>query len=243
MQARQPETDASLIERQILRDAGLSVAIEEDESGLHLVGLVDSEEARQAAEDIARVVVPDREIVNDIEVEDIWPAELGDVTPLNAGADLQADGSLLAEEIEPSFVDQDLLTDPGSSSGPSTSLDDVVESGEAPYFPPTDPVIRVNDHADSEVLGGFSATADASIEVDRSADGTIGDEALADAIRRGLREDAATTDLSIDVEVVNGVAHLRGRVTDLEDAENAEAVARSVPGLLDVVDHTEVTEL
>jgi osmotically-inducible protein OsmY len=45
------------------------------------------------------------------------------------------------------------------------------------------------------------------------------------------------------VTVTNGVARLRGEVPDLEDAENAEAVARSVPGLVDVDESLKVTEL
>src|SRR5919204_2063333 len=52
-----------------------------------------------------------------------------------------------------------------------------------------------------------------------------GDEALADAVRRELAEDSATTDLNIVVAVRNGVAHLRGRVSDLDDADNPESVA------------------
>ena len=69
------------------------------------------------------------------------------------------------------------------------------------------------------------------------------DEALADAIRRELAEDSATTDLNIVVAVRNGVAHLRGQVADLDDADNAEAVAARVPGVRDVVEELEVAGL
>jgi osmotically-inducible protein OsmY len=65
----------------------------------------------------------------------------------------------------------------------------------------------------------------------------------ADAIRRELREDAATTDLVIEVVVEQGIARLRGRVPGLEDADNAEAVAARVPGLRDVVEELEVATL
>jgi osmotically-inducible protein OsmY len=82
-----------------------------------------------------------------------------------------------------------------------------------------------------------------SIEVDRSSDGTLGDEGIADAVRRELREDASTTDLGLDVEVREGVVYLRGEVPLLEDAENAEAVAATVPGVIEVVDETEVAGL
>jgi hypothetical protein len=207
------------------------------------MGLVDSPGSRQAAEDIARALAPDRPIINDIEIEEIWPSGASDVTPQELGIDGQADLSILAEEIEPSFEDQSLLVDPLAASGPSSSADDLVDDGDVTYFPPTDPVVRVNEDAEPEVLGGFSPSSDSSIEVARSADGTIGDEALADAVRRELQEDATTADLEIDVSVVHGIARLRGRVADIADAENAEAVARSVTDLRDVIDELEVTHV
>ena len=71
---------------------------------------------------------------------------------------------------------------------------------------------------------------------------TLGDEALADAVRRELAEDAATAELNIFVAVRNGVAHLRGQVADLDDADNAESVAARVPGIREVVEELDVAE-
>ncbi len=82
-----------------------------------------------------------------------------------------------------------------------------------------------------------------SLEVERSADGTLGDEAIADAIRRELREDAATTALAVDVAVYRGVARLRGTVQDIADAENAEEVAARVPGVLEVREELDVADM
>ena len=65
-------------------------------------------------------------------------------------------------------------------------------------------------------------------------DNELGDEAVADAIRREIQENAETTDLRVDVTVEEGVAHLRGTVPSLEDAEAAEAVAAQVPGVREV---------
>jgi osmotically-inducible protein OsmY len=42
--------------------------------------------------------------------------------------------------------------------------------------------------------------------------------------------------LVIEAVVEQGIAHLRGRVPGLEDADSAEAVAARVPGLRDVVE-------
>lgn len=103
---------------------------------------------------------------------------------------------------------------------------------------------RARDDGGLEVVGGTSATSMDAIEVDRSAsDGRPGEEALEDAIRRELREDAATIELDVRVVVRDGVAHLRGRVADLDDAENAEAVAARVPGVLEVVEEFEVASV
>ncbi|MEX2047613.1 MAG: BON domain-containing protein, partial [Chloroflexota bacterium] len=73
-------------------------------------------------------------------------------------------------------------------------------------------------------------------------DARPGDEALADAIRRELREDASTAGLIVHVEVRGGVAFLRGRVDDLEDADSAAEVASRVRGVRQVVEHLTVPE-
>ncbi|HEX6511227.1 MAG TPA: BON domain-containing protein, partial [Chloroflexota bacterium] len=72
----------------------------------------------------------------------------------------------------------------------------------------------------------------ASMDVDPSAsDARRGDEALADAILRELRQDSATTALPVNVRVEEGVAYLTGRVADMDDVANAEDVAGRVPGV------------
>lgn len=108
-------------------------------------------------------------------------------------------------------------------------------------FAPIDPVVTTDERGRLEVLGGFSPDSMSEVEVEPSAEDRLpGDEALADAIRRELREDAATTDLRIGVAVRRGEAHLRGVVPTLEDADNAEAVAARVPGVLEVVEELDV---
>src|SRR2546425_457991 len=83
-------------------------------------------------------------------------------------------------------------------------------------------------------LGGWTPPAADDVEVAPSATGGVpGDEALADAVRRELREDAATTALELEVVVRDGRVRLRGQVPDIVDAENAEAVAARVPGVLE----------
>ena len=95
---------------------------------------------------------------------------------------------------------------------------------------------------DVHVVAREGSTSE-EVEVERSADGRLGDEALAEAVLTELREDALTTDLQIHVHVRNGIAHLRGRVADVDETEAAEEVARRVPGLEDIVEELEVAGL
>jgi BON domain len=108
------------------------------------------------------------------------------------------------------------------------------ETGEVAeaYVPPMDPVVGTDARCRIEVPGGFGLSSMDALDVDASAqDPQPGDEVLADAIRRELREDAATASLVIAVNVRDGVASLRGTVDGLEDAEGAEDVASRVPGV------------
>ncbi|HEU0166890.1 MAG TPA: BON domain-containing protein, partial [Chloroflexota bacterium] len=70
--------------------------------------------------------------------------------------------------------------------------------------------------------------------------GGVGDEALADTIRRELRQDAATTGLRVEVFVEDGVAHLRGHVADMDDVTSVEEVGGRVPGVAEVVEELEL---
>lgn len=116
--------------------------------------------------------------------------------------------------------------------------DEEQAEGAEPYFPPTDPV--ATDH---ELVGGFGSTSMDSVDVDPSTiDEEPGDEALVDAVRRELREDAATSHLRLDVQVRRGVVFLRGTADDLEDADNAADVASRVPGIRQVVEQLATRE-
>ena len=128
------------------------------------------------------------------------------------------------------FTDQPLTTD---------ATEVVEEDTDATFFPPTDPVIRAGADGEPEVLGGFAPTADVPVP-ERSSDGRLGDEAIADAVRDALALDASTADLTLSVDVIDGVVHLRGTMLGLEDGENAEAVAGAVPGVAEVIDETEI---
>lgn len=238
-------SSAARIERQ-LAEAGLQVTVEETDGSVLLTGVVDTAEAREAAAEIAAGVVPGRPIDNQLEVETVLPTDVDDFVGDESEAELPASLDEISAgggEIAPDFTDQLVLDDPIAAAGdPDSGADDPVASGDQVYSPPSDPVITTNARGEAVVLGGFGT--DAEVPVEPSAeDRQPGDEALADAIRQELREDAATTDLDILVAVRRGVAHLRGRVPGPEDAENAEEVAARVPGVREVVEELDVASI
>ena len=236
---------AARIEEQ-LAEAGLQVAVESSDGALVLSGVVDTEEARQAASDIVSQMAPNARIDNQLDVETVLPTDVDDFAGgeataemADSSADIQAGGG----ELEPDFTDQVELRDALAASGAGQlEAVDEVESGDQVYTPPVDPVVSTDAHGQAHVLGGFGSTED-EVEVDVSSDGQPGDEALADAVRRELAEDSATADLSIFVAVRRGVVHLRGQVADLDDADNAEAVAARVPGIREVVEELDVANV
>lgn len=238
---------AADVERALEEQADISAAVEVTADALVLSGRVDTAEARQAAEDIALEFATGRRIDNGLEVESVAPVSVAD---FNAG---EISASNLPEtrgeitrgggEIDPDFTDQ-RLNAPGPESSTLGSDDPETSPDTEAFFPPTDPVVTTDVRGDAKVLGGFAPTSTSSVGVERSAlDGSLGDEAIADAVRRELREEALTTDLPVDVEVRQGVAYLRGTVPALADAENAEAVASRVPGVTDVVEELQIVAL
>lgn len=231
-----------------LADAGLDLIVEHDEERLVISGIVNTEAERAAAIDIANVVAGDEIAVDDsIEVSGAVPDEAGgvDLSESEVAGFTGATPGLEDPEsaIPGDFTDQDTIDAPTLAQPMSMSDDgrplgeDIsrpAEDGET-YVPPTDPV-----GTDTEVIGGFARTSMDTTEPERSSDGTIGDEAIREAITRELREDATTTALEVNVEVIQGVAILTGSVSDIIDAENAEEVAGRVTGVVEVRERLEV---
>jgi osmotically-inducible protein OsmY len=241
--------NAALIRRieQQLAEAGLQVAVEWSDGSLILNGVVDSEEAREAAADITSQIAPSASIDNQIDIESVLPTDIDRFQGDEPTAEMaETTDEILAAggDINPDFTDRPGFPDPLQASGASSSeAEDPAETGEV-YTPPIDPVITTTPYGDARVLGGFEIDSAEDVLVDASAsDRRPGDEALADAVRRELAEDSATTDLNIFVAVRNGVAHLRGVVPDLDDADNAESVAARVPGIREVVEELEVASV
>jgi osmotically-inducible protein OsmY len=233
---------------QQLAQAGLQVIVEQSDGALILSGIVDSEESRQAALDIVTQAAPPGMPIDDqLDIDAVLPTGVDDYASQDPTAELaDSEDDLLADgsELEPDFTDQPGFTDPLAAAGAEPSDDeDLAESGDV-YTPPIDPVVTTDAHGAAQVLGGFGLDADDDVLVEPSAeDRRPGDEALADAVRRELAEDSATTDLNVLVFVRRGIVHLRGQVSDLDDADNAEAVAARVPGVQEVVEELDVAGL
>ena len=234
-------TDA--IEQRLSEDAEVHLAVMEDDHGdLAVSGLVESVELHRAAMDIVTEMAGGRRVVDVIEVWTALSDEIVEVARSDeiGDATIEDRAPLGGSIVEPrDFSSQNILESADNASGPTGSLEtDDVSDGDEVFVPPVDPP-RERD----EYLGGTQFSSMDDLSVERSSDGTLGDEAIRDAILRELREDSATTDLPIDVEVIQGMVTLRGRVPTIDDAEAAEEVAARVPGVVDVEEDLEVANL
>ena len=224
---------------------GLIAALDERDGELVVSGMVDTQGEHDAVLEVVSSLAPDKRVVDDLEILGVLPEEIDGLSLSEAAVgDFPAATPETEddESLEPGdFTDQDILKDPLHAAGPSgIDVDTEISEGDEAYVPPTDPVLD----SEGEVLGGFQVTSMDSVRVPRSAlDDQPGDEAIAETIRRELREDAATTDLDVSVSVERGVVWLRGTVPSLDDDENVEEVAFRVEGVVDVMDKLEIEDL
>jgi hypothetical protein len=229
------------LEQRILEEAGWDFVLEQESGRLTVRGTVDTEAERQSALRLVAEHAPGLSLQDELYVTgiSIEPDPAAGEVVFGEDEDLPAEQRGRPSVEAGDFQDEPAVTVGYIASGPSAALDDdVVGEGDRVFSPPTDPV-----GTNTEVIGGLQASSMDSVEVERSSDGTLGDEAIADAIRREIREDAATTALEIAVDVNQGVVRLRGSVEDLEDAENVEEVAFRVPGVADVIDELRIESM
>ena len=121
----------------------------------------------------------------------------------------------------------------------TASTADAMQSADnaAPYMAPTDPPVLPGGRDNAVMAQGFAPTS----EGEEQRAGTPGDDEITARVQQLLRDDAATTDLQLDVETRDGCIYLRGEVPSLEDSDLAAEVASRVPGVIEVVDETRVT--
>lgn len=245
---------ARQIQRRLHERIGEDITVGADDHTVYLSGRVASDTERQVAEAVARAMADRRGasgamgVENDLVVERLLPEDRSEIRSPDLGEGELYEHVTGPEEnvgaLNPQFTGQPLDSNPASGAGVK---DNPPSEPDPTYFPPTDPVIDTRGATNSdnrEILGGFAPTSMEGMEIERSSEDNLpGDEALADAVRQALVQDAATTALQVDVTVEQGIAYLRGRVPDLVDAENAEAVASEVPGIHSIVDETTVEHL
>ena len=234
--------DTAALEHAIEEIVDVNAALEVDQDRLVVTGIVNTPEERDAVLDVLGQLEPEVEVIDNLAVGGAMPEEIGNLSlsETEAAGFMGAESGLKdPENVEPGdFTDQRIIEDPAVASGPSgTHADDDVAEGDEVYVPPTDPPRA----PDGEFLGGFQTTADQDQPVPGSElGGGPADGALEEAVVTELHEDAATAGLNVEVTSVNGIVYLRGIVDDLDDVDNAEAVAARVPGVLEVRDELQV---
>jgi osmotically-inducible protein OsmY len=234
-----------LIQRRLHATLNDDITVGVGEDAVYLSGRVQSDAERQVAEEVTRTMAEGMGVENDLAVERLLPEDRIETRSPDLGEGRLYEHVTGPEEnigsLNPAFTGQPIESNPDADAG---LADNPPVEPDPTYFPPTDPVVPPDGDENRIVQGGFAPTSMEGMEIERSAEDNLpGDEALADAIREALANDAATTALQLDVMVEAGVAHLHGKVPDLVDAENAEAVASEVPGVREVVDETTVEHM
>lgn len=243
---------AAAIDRRLQDEAGIFAAVRVGGDVAYLDGLVESDAQRDAASDLAASVAGIGRVQNDLAVEEI--AVAGQDTTINQSVYADANYQMLNRELmtnsQPSRDDTEAdFNDPIEKIGGDMTTDAMIAVEEGlPYMPPTDPIVRpATDDQDLSIVGGFGETAaDEYPDLEATTalgDAPPGDEDIRAQVIEALRTDAATIDLVIEVIVRNGIAHLRGQVPTLDDAEAAEEVAGRVPTVREVREELEVAAL
>lgn len=248
-QSRQTDQRLQARIRTLFDEARLPVDVDVVDGVVHLVGRVDSPRLHQAAIDLVEGLPGLSGIDDQIDYEVIAPDMATE--PLDDDEQFgYADEEALDDDIsdtDPTFMEEVSTRD----------FQEVIEEGGV-WFPPTDPVVEPSTGPQElGVVGGFQPTSmeeDTDVEEDEAFEQGVplgdgdrvmvrDDDEIRDDVMRELHEDAETIDLRLDVQVINGIVYLRGRVPTVEDAESAEAVASRVPGIVEVRDLTEVEDL
>jgi osmotically-inducible protein OsmY len=204
--------------------AHVDVSVEDLDGTLTVFGTVRSVETREAVTGLLARSAPGCRVLNNLLVLANGPDDLLDAEHLDADATLRLATACNESEL----------------SSRSDPLDEVT-SGAEPMFAPVDPVLSTDQHGRPVVLGGFSPDSMTALSVEPSAgDQLLGDEAIAEAVDRELKQDSATTNLAVHVLVRRGVVRLRGAVGGLEDVDSAEEVAARVPGVREVIEELHV---
>ncbi len=150
---------------------------------------------------------------------------------------VDADGVASLEDSLEGLADLDLRD--GETDDPNVAAEEGLT-----YVPPTDPpVIPSADPRDAEVAAGTeSSSLDEPYDFDHHSTALSPDDEMTERVREALRADATTSELAeaLGIETRGGVVTLRGLVDDIDDSDNAAAVASTVTGVSEVREELDV---
>ncbi|MBX3011006.1 MAG: BON domain-containing protein [Caldilineaceae bacterium] len=139
------------------------------------------------------------------------------------------------------------LIDTQHTSGSTYNPREAQEQGLV-YTPPDDPPVIPSDSPEGAEIGiGFAQSMEEANPDEEVLPSRVdnNDLDLEDNIVTALRYNSETTNLSRDIQVRvwNGIVHLYGTVTDLQDTDLVEEIVRGLEGVVDVVNNLEVAAI
>lgn len=169
---------------------------------------------------VGEAISPGKDSSNDYEArENLW--------------DQQWPGTGTAETVHSREAIDDI--DEVSGFPESVGTGDILEpirDGE-PYMPPIDPPVLPGGPEGIHTAVGFGT----SVEDEAEREGPYTQDAdLEEAATLMLRQDSLTSHYDLRPAVEDGVVTIRGRVSDVQDAEHAQAIVGGITGVVDVVD-------
>lgn len=139
------------------------------------------------------------------------------------------------------------LIDTQHTSGSTYNPEEAEEQGLV-YTPPHDPPLIPSDRPERVEMGiGFAQSMEETNPDEEVLPARVdnNDLDLEDNIVTALRYNSETTTLSSDirVRVRNGIVHLYGTVSDLQDSDLVEDVVRDIDGVVDVINKLDVSAI
>jgi hypothetical protein len=135
--------------------------------------------------------------------------------------------------LEPDSIDEmAAFPDVAGTSDPLESVRDA-----EPYMPPVDPPVLPGGREAIHTSTGFGTDVEEEMYHEPF---PRGDEDIREEGLLTLHQDSLTSKYPLDIDVDQGVVYLRGQVPSFEDAEHASNLLGNLPGVVDVIDETEL---
>jgi hypothetical protein len=147
---------------------------------------------------------------------------------------------------QPDEIKLESLVADEARAGETDNPDEAAEEGLT-WIPPTDPpVVPGREGQDPAVAAGFGSSAeDEPFDADHHGELLFSADERTARVEEALRSDARTSAFAeqIEVDTEGPRVILTGRVTELDDEDEAIAVAEEVPGVIEVVSRIEIEAL